>query len=134
MTREQYFGLKAELKDLAQKIKGAKPEFRKAQSNLSKFQNLNGSYNTYFEGKINSTQWEQIRPEHEKLEGAVGTLRRSLSDLKYDYRHKHIVYSFARGKTMEQIEPKVREGNEPSRRQLESLMKMYDVTEPAAAA
>lgn len=134
MTREQYMSLKAELKDLAQKIKGAKPEFRKAQSNLSKFQNQNGSMNDYFDGRIKSTQWEQIRPEHEKLSDEISRLRSDLNEWKYDYRHKHIVYSFARGKTMEQIEPKVRQGNEPDRRRLESLMKMYDVTEPAAAA
>jgi hypothetical protein len=126
MTREQYFGLKNELKELASKIKDAKPKFRKAQSILSRFQNLNGSYNSYFEGKINSTQWEKIRPEHEKLEKEVSQAR-SYMGLAYDYRHKHIIYSFARGKTMSQIENKVREGNEPSIHELERLMKVYGV-------
>ena len=31
---------------------------------------------------------------------------------RHIYRHKHIVYCMLRGKTIEQIEPKVRQGNE----------------------
>lgn len=132
MTKEQYFGLKNELKELASNIKIAKKGFRGAQKDLSIFQSKNGSINDYFDGSINSTKWESIRPEHENLSKKQNGLMGSLYQMRRDYRHKHIVYCFARGKTMKEIEPKVREKNEPSSAELKRLMKLFEVEEPVA--
>jgi len=134
MTKEQYFGLKNELKELASNIRIAKYGFRGAQKDLSIFQSKNGSINDYFDGRINSTKWESIRPEHEALSKKQCNLMGNFYKMKRDYRHKHIVYCFARGKTMNQIEPKVREKNEPSSAELKRLMKMYEVEEPVAVS
>lgn len=41
------------------------------------------------------------------------------------YRHKHIAYCLLRGKKYEQIENKVREGNEPNFSYIEQIMKEY---------
>lgn len=45
--------------------------------------------------------------------------------LSPDYRHMHIAYCELRGTPYERIEPKVREGNEPSRRKVESFKEQY---------
>jgi hypothetical protein len=130
MTKEQYFELKGELKELARLIKAAKPEHRQAQRDLSLFQNKNGSFNDYYHSTISSAKWEEIRPKHEELSKKEYNLFRDLQAMKTTYRHKHIVYCFARGKTLNQIEPKVRKGNEADTHLLQTYMKMYDVREP----
>lgn len=48
------------------------------------------------------------------------------------YRHFHIAYSMARGKTYEQIENKVREGNEPSWSAIEHWTEKYIFEEETA--
>jgi len=42
-----------------------------------------------------------------------------------NYRHKHIAYCLLRGRTYEQIENKVREGNEPDFTKIEKIMQEY---------
>lgn len=130
MTKEQYFAIRSGLKEMAQVIKETKPAYRLSQKTLSLFQNKNGSFNDYYEGRINSTKWELIRPEHSKLSDEMSRLHTELISTQDDFRLLHMVYCFARGKTRQQIEPKVREGNEPNRWRLEELMKRYDVKEP----
>lgn len=44
-----------------------------------------------------------------------------------NYRVKHVAYCLARGRTMEQIEPKVREGNELSKWELEIIAKIIAI-------
>lgn len=133
MIREQYFQLKSELKELAHQIKSEKLEYKVSQKNLSVFQKANGSFIDYYEGRINSSKWETIRPEHEKLSKMMYSLQSDLKEKRVEYRLKHIVYCLARGRTMSQIEPKVAKGNEPSRIKLERLMKLYDVQEKIVA-
>jgi len=48
-----------------------------------------------------------------------------LLKMQREYRHKHIAYSMLLGRTMEQIEPKVREHNEPSMATVKRLMDQY---------
>lgn len=45
--------------------------------------------------------------------------------LSPDYRHMHIAYCELRGTPYECIEPKVREGNEPSRNKIEQIKEQY---------
>lgn len=42
-----------------------------------------------------------------------------------DYRHIHIAYCLLRGKTYEQVENKVHEGNEPNWALIETIMNQY---------
>ena len=44
-----------------------------------------------------------------------------------DYRIKHIAYCLARGRTMEQIELKVRDENQLSKWELETIAKMVEI-------
>ena len=132
MTKEQYKNLKQELKDLAEKIRETKADHKNDQREFSIYSRENGTFNDYYDGRINSTKWEAIRPEYNKLYSKQLKSHQTKESLRREYRHKHIVYCFARGRTMQEIEPKVREGNDPSRHELERLMKMYDVREPLA--
>jgi hypothetical protein len=129
MTREQYFGLKNELKEMAQKIRTTKVDFKSSQRAYSIFSRDNGSYNAYFKGLINSSKWESIRPESEKLSSNQFKLMGPLYKLKEDYRYKHICYCLARGRALSQIEQKVRKGNELSMNLLKSYLKRYELDE-----
>ncbi len=51
----------------------------------------------------------------------------NLNDSRWEFRHKHIIASLLRGKTREQIEPCVREGNWPDDRYLKTLSEEYEV-------
>lgn len=108
MNREEYIILKEELKTLANQIKTIKSQFKKAQRVFSSYQREHGTYNQYFEGKIDSAGWEKIRPGYNECYNAQGALQATVEELKHEYRAKHIVYSIARGRTIEQIEPNAR--------------------------
>lgn len=43
----------------------------------------------------------------------------------WTFRHRHIAYCLLRGRTMEQIERKVHDGNEPSDRLIEKYKEEY---------
>jgi len=130
MTKEQYLNLKQELKDLAVKIRESKNGFREDQREFSKCQKENGTANDYYEGKINSEVWEKIQPEYSKLNKKQYESMIDLHKIRSEYRYKHIVYCFARGRTMKEIEPKVRKDNEIDLHELQRLMKIHDVREP----
>lgn len=129
MTKEQYFTLKSELKAMAQQIKSAKLYHHTAQKDFSTCERERGSVADYYKGLIPSVKWESARSEYNRLYELQLDLYRGVQSLKHDFRHLHMVYCFARGKTREQIERKVREGNEPDSKRLESLMEKYDVKE-----
>lgn len=54
--------------------------------------------------------------------GAAGTLQSNLFCKKDEYRHKHIAYSMAKGKTYEQIESSVIYGHEPRMKLIQSYL------------
>jgi hypothetical protein len=47
-----------------------------------------------------------------------------------DYRHMHIAYCLLRGKKYEQVENKVKEGNEPNWALIEVIMNQYREVDP----
>jgi len=49
----------------------------------------------------------------------------NLFNSQYIFRHKHIVYCLLRGRTMLEIENKVREGNSPNQYLIDKYMKEY---------
>ena len=52
-------------------------------------------------------------------------LRRKLEGLQYEYRHHHIAYCELRGRTREQIERKVRDGNHPNETYINNILDAY---------
>lgn len=46
-------------------------------------------------------------------------------DCKYHYRHMHLAYCLLRGRTMEQMEPNIRKGNEPNEKLIDTYVKKY---------
>lgn len=53
----------------------------------------------------------------------------SLYTKSQKWRHRHIAYCMLRGKTYEEIEPKVRDDNEPDMGLVESIMSNYSPPE-----
>lgn len=71
-----------------------------------------------------------LRAEMKKLQRAgdikASTLQFNLDyKASYQYRHMHIAYCEMRGTPYERIEPKVREGNEPDRTQIDHYKEQY---------
>jgi hypothetical protein len=101
MTKEQYFTLKQELKDLALYIKVTKHNSRCNATNKRK-----------------PILTEKLNPQI-----CCGLLMAI-----FTYRHKHIVISLMRGKTREQIE-KPRENNLPNEKYIKELLEQYATVE-----
>lgn len=53
---------------------------------------------------------------------------------KGNYRYMHIAYCLLRGRTYEQIENKVKPGNEPSWSAVEAIMNQFREVEPIACS
>lgn len=125
MTKEQYLNLKQELKDLAVKIRETKNSFKGKQREFSKFEKENGLVN-----EMRRTVYEIHKDEYYKLYKGQRDDGWSLNEMRYNYRHMHIVYCFARGRTILEIEPRVKEGNDPSWFEIKRLSKKYEVRPP----
>ncbi len=128
MTREQYFGLKEELKEMSKKIRQNKLDFKTAEREYSGFINENGTFNDYYHNS-NGKKWSDydkwaidVRPFTKK----VSDCRRELY-LSDTYRYLHIIYGLARKKTLQQIENKNTEGNQADISRIKSLLKKYDL-------
>ena len=94
--------MKKKLKDLKQELKQLAKLIRSTKIEHKEYQRSN--------------QWNEIE-----------STRRTIELSQYNFRHKHIAYCMARGRTYEQIEPKVREGNEPNKTYITSVLD--DLTE-----
>jgi len=108
MNKKNYFNLKNELKELAAKIKSAKQE-RKLYQQANSGNDLFRKNVTMQNSADILKKWEDTNNKYSLLCDAINEVIR----LKREYRHKHIIISMARGKSYNQIESKVREGNEP---------------------
>jgi hypothetical protein len=107
ISRENYIIVKdafrQELKSRAKEIKNAK-EWRKISQDL----NLEECQKA----------WKVFK---EKGKGFKG----NLCQIKYDYRYLHVAYSLFKGRTYEQVESKVREGNEINLSRVNKIMNDY---------
>jgi Fe-S-cluster-containing dehydrogenase component len=95
-NKEKFIAFKDELKRIAEEIKKTKVCFKNIQKTKKPV-----CFNHCNEEQINlwKREWEYDR---------------KLKSLKFQFRHRLIAYSIAKGKTYEQIEKKVHEGNEPN--------------------
>lgn len=97
--------LKAELKVLAEQIKTVKFNTRQDQSAFDKQYPLRHEY----------SQWKILK-DNEQFRTAQKECWNNQSNLyqaRFDFRSKHIAYCMLRGKTLEQIEPKIKNENDP---------------------
>ena len=139
MTKENYLKLKNELKSLAAQIRPAKIEFNQSQKDYSIMKNDNGSsWRTVVEAfvnpKLDKGYYSQLRDQYSAAMNRIDAARVQKEMLKFKYRHLHIVYCLARGKTMEQIEPKVRGqgtywANVPDQKAIDEIKNLYGFDE-----
>ena len=104
MTKEQYLQLKDELKALAKQISSDRNEFKNRQRKFSLGEKEHGTLDDAYSGNNDAKQKgisEVYRPMYK--------MQSDLLEMKHDYRAKHIAYSMARGRTIDQIEPKTRD-------------------------
>lgn len=144
MTRINYMRMKNELKSLAKEIRQEKDNFKSQQREYSKIENEHGCaetvYMKYMDPKYNHELYKNVRDTMSKVGSTVNTYRCNVWDLQSKFRHLHIVYCLARGKTLEQIEPKVKDqgtwyANTPKKELIEQIKKEYgfdDVREEVA--
>ena len=114
IRKEKLIALKNELKSLAKAIKELKPAHKNAQRKLTGEYRI-GSGNGFYSYRYVST----ATAEDKKRERNI---RSELESFQFQFRHKHIAYCLARGKTYEQIERTVREGNEPNQRLIQAVL------------
>jgi len=108
MERKEYIqSKKYYLKGLAIQLREIKKELRQYYTD---FRELN---------------YKKAREKYEKSGRWSYIIEHDIKKAKYEFRHQHIAYCLARGKTYEQIEQKVREGNEPNQDYIEQLLSEY---------
>jgi hypothetical protein len=126
MTKENYLKLKQELKELVKKIREEKNLRKFNNKNLSKFQKeTNVSLNSFFEGRISSSFWNEHKNEYYTLCEKLNSSRREANSLSDQYRHMHVFYCLERGRKYGEIEQKVHEGNELSEIFMNNLKLKY---------
>lgn len=103
MTRDHYLALKGNLKTLAEEIRKTKQQLKIDQKEFSTFEREVGTYNDFYNRESELFRWGQVHKP-------VAKAQVRLLEIKAEYRAKHIIYCLARGRTLEQIEPKSQEG------------------------
>ena len=93
------------LKGLAQQLRELKRELRQ-----------------YYDDR-NTMKWNDVEKKYKGRYGYV--IERDIKKAKYEFRHQHIAYCLARGRSYEQIESKVRENNEPNQDYIRELLEKY---------
>src|SRR5574343_1724333 len=99
------------IKELKSKLKVLASLIRKSKHSYKECQRSNMKWDDYFKW-----QRENNHPNSDT------------------YRHMHIAYCLLRGRTYEQIENKVKEGNGPSIDRVEYYMQEYSEVEPIECA
>ncbi len=75
--------------------------------------------------QIRTVKFQYKEAQRNGLISVSNGLLFQLLKLQYDYRHHHIAYSELRGRTRLQIEPKVREHNEPNEEYIKQIKEKY---------
>lgn len=105
--------LKADLKLFAKYIRAYKKDWKLAVLVKGEY------YDTY---KPSTENREAFKKEHPDWKLPCNDYR---DTNKHHFRHMHIAYCLLRGKTMKQIENKVREGNEPNKKLIDKYVEEY---------
>jgi len=75
--------------------------------------------------EIRRTRFHHKEAQRANLLTTANKLLWKLHDLQYEYRHHHIAYCELRGRTRDQIEPKIRENNNPNERYIREIKEKY---------
>lgn len=86
-----------------------------------------------FASLIKELKKETVDAQRKRLTEA-NMLQSKLSHEKRTFRHRHIAYCLLRGRTMEQIECKVRQNNEPNMKIVEDYMRQFSSIEEVEKA
>lgn len=97
--------MKSELKEMAANIRASRRESRDIESKFSHWQNAHPKCHEYGSSE-RKEMWAFSTEQHK-------TRKFPWVASPAEFREKHIIYCLLRGRTYEQIEPKVRQGNEP---------------------
>lgn len=111
MTEEQFLALRQELKTLARKIKETKPIYKQKQREFSLYEREHGT--------INEPGWSQLCAKRDAID-ATG-----LMNLRYEFRHKVIVYGMIRGLSRHEIEPRRTTSNMPDETYITNILRQY---------
>lgn len=134
MNKANYIELRETLKKIREELKVIKPEYKNAQRALSTFQKENGSWDSLYKEleslHITKKDFDEKRKSLSDLSSTIYSKLTKKEDLRESYRYLHVVYSLARGRTLEQIEPKVREGNELDLNQLNHTKAQWSFDDP----
>lgn len=134
MNKANYIELRKTLKEIREKIKTVKPEYKDAQRALSACQKNNGSWDSIYKEleslHITKKDFDEKRNTLSKLSSTIYDKLNEKENLRESYRYLHVIYSLARGRTLEQIEPKVREGNELDLKQLNHMKVQWGFDDP----
>lgn len=103
--RSQILKLKAELKVLASNLKTVKFNTRRDQSEFDKLYPNKHEYDAYKKLRENE--------EFRQMQQEVWNNYSNRYSLYCEYRSKHIAYCMLRGRTLEQIEPTLKNENDP---------------------
>ena len=101
-SKEQKENLKSDLKEKSKEITQQKNLFKSKQREKSKFE-------------LSATHWHWRGANYDQWAALDTTQFREMQKLhiqQEDYRVRHIVYSMMRGKTIQQIEPKIKKERE----------------------
>ena len=71
---------------------------------------------------ISIRKYREDMKSKQRETGDAWSEQSNLITIKQKYRHRHIAYSLAKGKTYEQIEKVVKEGNEPNWREIDIIL------------
>ena len=72
---------------------------------------------------INTMKWPDVEKKYKDRYSY--TIQRDIKKAKNEFRHQHIAYCLARGRSYEQVEQKVRENNEPNQDYIRELLEAY---------
>lgn len=75
----------------------------------------------------------ELKEYQRKHDGYDNGYYMALDKLKHEFRHKHIAYCELRGRDRSDIEPFVKEGNEPNEQLIQAIKNQFAETEEIAA-
>lgn len=123
--RNELIKLREEIKTLSSKIRIDKLNYKDVQRVYSKFTKENPICNSYHSQSVRSVEWAELRPKYNEISKEQFESWINLSSERELPREMHVAYSMLRGRTIEQIEPKVRKGNELDMHAVEEIIKQY---------
>jgi hypothetical protein len=107
--------MKEDLKQIAKELKTLKPKFKEQQREISK---KGISFEKYY-------RWDNDNKREKELIANCLKTNNDIVKAKKYFRHMHLAYCLLKGRKYEQIENKVRSGNEPDQKLIKKIQEAY---------